>query len=135
MATDDDLTCDSTDSDFFKFLMVYGPSEIVSLVFSAVSLVSVPLLLYSIIWFDNFGSDKKRTLINRLVSSFCAASSRCASRSSSQNSSGCNLLTIFTNKFLLYSKLYYYHFKGGTEKISYKYNIKKLHVYFNVVVY
>ena len=73
MATDDDLTCDSTDSDFFKFLMVYGPSEIVSLVFSAVSLVSVPLLLYSIIWFDNFGSDKKRTFINRLVSSFCAA--------------------------------------------------------------
>ena len=132
MATDDDLTCDSTDSDFFKFLMVYGPSEIVSLVFSAVSLVSVPLLLYSIIWFDNFGSDKKRTFINRLVSSFCAA---LIEMCCSQNSSGCNLLTIFTNKFLLYSKLYYYYFKGGTEKISYKYNIKKLHVYFNVVVY
>ena len=61
-----------TDQDFFHFMMVNSPSKVVSLVFSLLCLIIVPAVLYSLVWFDSFGSDKKRTFINRLFSSFCA---------------------------------------------------------------
>ncbi len=41
----------------------------VSIVFAIVSAFTGPALLYGIIWFEKFGSDIKRTLLNRLVSS------------------------------------------------------------------
>ena len=60
-------------SDFFKNLTDESNkwSKNVGVAFSVVSCLTIPCLLYSIIWFERFGSDKKRTLLNRIVSLGC----------------------------------------------------------------
>ena len=57
--------------DFFYAMTENNPSKIVGMIFSVISAPIIVLLLYSIIWFERFGLDKKRTLINKLVSSIC----------------------------------------------------------------
>jgi len=39
--------------------------------FSFSSIIITTLICYTIIWYERYGSDKKRTLINKLVSSIC----------------------------------------------------------------
>ena len=58
-------------SDFFVGLFEDRPAKLIAIIFSAVGGCLLVPLLYSIIWFEHFGSDKKRTLINKLVSSLC----------------------------------------------------------------
>jgi hypothetical protein len=48
-----------------------NPSKIFSILFATVSTPIVVLLLYGIIWFEHFGSDHKRTLANKLLTSIC----------------------------------------------------------------
>jgi hypothetical protein len=56
--------------DFFSGLMENRVSKIVSLIFSAVGAYLVILFIYSIIWYQKFGSDDKQTLLNRLYINF-----------------------------------------------------------------
>jgi hypothetical protein len=54
--------------DFFSGLFESRPSKVIALLFSGLGGM---VLLYSIIWYERFGSDNKRTLLNKLVSSLC----------------------------------------------------------------
>jgi hypothetical protein len=57
--------------DFFSGLFESRPSKVIALLFSGLGGMVLLLLLYSIIWYERFGSDNKRTLLNKLVSSLC----------------------------------------------------------------
>jgi hypothetical protein len=52
---------------FFSLLNVNDIFKIVSIIFVLLIMVVVLPFLVGIIWFERFGSDKKRTLINKLV--------------------------------------------------------------------
>ena len=60
-----------TTSDLFPALADNNLVRICSLAFAITSIILGPPLFYSIIWFERFGSDKKRTLINKLVATNC----------------------------------------------------------------
>ena len=61
-------------SDYFLDLFENRPSKIIAVTSSVVlNMIYLPIL-YSIIWYEKFGSDKKRTVLNKLVSSICWAS-------------------------------------------------------------
>jgi hypothetical protein len=57
--------------DFFNGAFENRPSKIVFMTFTIVTLPFVLLLVYSIIWYERFGLDIKRTIVNKLSSSFC----------------------------------------------------------------
>ena len=57
--------------DFFSFTTDQNPERITCLVISCLGIILGPLVLYSIIWFERFGSDKKRTLLNMIFSMTC----------------------------------------------------------------
>jgi hypothetical protein len=56
---------------FYVGLMADNFPKVSSNVFSIVSTLFSLLAFYGIIWFERFGSDEKRTLINMLTSSVC----------------------------------------------------------------
>ena len=61
-------------SDYFLDLFENRPSKIIAVTSSVVlNMIYLPIL-YSIIWYEKFGSDKKRTVLNKLVSSICWSS-------------------------------------------------------------
>ena len=64
------LTGNGTE-DFFSFLMINTPVYIFSVGVCSFNVVVVPFIMYSIIWFDKYSSDKKRTFINMINSSIC----------------------------------------------------------------
>ena len=57
--------------DFFSGVFENRPSKIIFMTFTIVAIPAVLLLLYSIIWYERFGLDVKRTIVNKLTSSFC----------------------------------------------------------------
>lgn len=62
-----------SEGDFFEMLYLPRPSKFVIMT-AAFTLVFVNLiLLYGVVWFERFGSDLKRTLINKFVASICWA--------------------------------------------------------------
>jgi len=61
----------STETDFFSFLIENKYERWICLVISIIAILLVPPFLYSIVWFEKYGSDEKRTLLNRLVSKNC----------------------------------------------------------------
>ena len=61
----------SDGDDFFGEIYLTRPSKIVILVLSLILTPINVVLLYSVIWFERFGSDLKRTLVNQAVSSMC----------------------------------------------------------------
>ena len=67
------LPDDDEDSggDFFSGIFENRPEKIISIIFSAVGGSILMPLVYGIIWFEHHGSDLKRTLLNKLVSSLC----------------------------------------------------------------
>ena len=69
--TTDTFQIGTTSNDYFEFLMENTFIRIYSIVICSINVMVVPLMLYSIIWFDKFGSDKKRTILNMLVSIIC----------------------------------------------------------------
>ena len=58
----------ASDLDFYHALTDNNVSRIVCLVLSIASIVIGIPHLYSLIWFEKFGSDKKRTILNMFVS-------------------------------------------------------------------
>ena len=60
-----------TDRSAFYALTENNPLQILSLTLAITCTLVCTPLLYSVIWFENFGSDKKRTLINKLVAMNC----------------------------------------------------------------
>ena len=57
--------------DFYWPLMENYPMKILSIAFSVISSVIGAVLAMGMIWFERFGSSKKRTVINQLVSASC----------------------------------------------------------------
>lgn len=57
--------------DIYSTLYGLNPWLIVSVIFSFFGSVVLVVSLYGIIWYERFGSDNKRTLINKLVSAQC----------------------------------------------------------------
>jgi len=58
-------------ADFFQVLMENNLTKIMCLLVSLLGIIFGPMFLYIVIWFEKFGSDKKRTLLNRFASMFC----------------------------------------------------------------
>lgn len=65
---------ENNSSDCFAGIFENRPIKIVGVSISVTSSLFYILIIYSIIWFEHFGSDKKRTILNKLVSSICACS-------------------------------------------------------------
>jgi len=57
--------------DFFREVFETRPSKVAAVIFSATVGFILLMLVYGITWYEHFGSDKKRTLINKLASSLC----------------------------------------------------------------
>jgi len=55
----------------FDGVMETKPSKVFSLTFSCLTIPINIGLLYGIVWFEKYGTDNKRTLINKLVASLC----------------------------------------------------------------
>ena len=65
-------TCSSpSDDDFFAGIFQNRPEKILAVIFSAVGGSILMPMVYGIIWYERHGSDQKRTLLNKLVSSLC----------------------------------------------------------------
>ena len=62
---------DAIQDDFFAFLMIRSNFAIFIITISALGVIFVPCLLYSIIWFGNYGSDKKSTFLNMITNATC----------------------------------------------------------------
>ena len=66
------LSASTSDSeDFFNELYANRPSKFASLAVGCLLTVINVILLYGIIWFEHYGVDLKRTLINKSISSLC----------------------------------------------------------------
>ena len=61
----------STEEDFFSILNENKLERWISLGITIFAILLGPPFLYSIVWYEKYGSDKKRTLLNRLVSKNC----------------------------------------------------------------
>ena len=59
------------DMDYFKEVYDWQPSLIPFVLFFIFATPTLVLLLYSIIWFEHFGCNSRRTIVNRLVSGVC----------------------------------------------------------------
>jgi len=58
-------------SDLYGDILENRPSKIFCVIFSLVTAPLVALLFFGIAWYERFGSDRRRTLINKLLSSQC----------------------------------------------------------------
>ena len=65
------ISADTYEEDFFPGLYKLRPSVIIGLFLTLISICVLIPVLYSIIWYEKFGSDKKRTVLNKLVGSVC----------------------------------------------------------------
>ena len=57
--------------DYYRPLMENNPMKILSITFSIISSVLGVVLAFGMIWFEKFATNKKRTVINQLVSTSC----------------------------------------------------------------
>ena len=57
--------------DFFSGLFENRPSKVIFVIVSIVGGFVLLPLVYSIIWFEHYGVDLKRTLINKSIASMC----------------------------------------------------------------
>ena len=60
----------SGDKDFFHGMFSNNPFKIGALLFSILATFVLPIGFYMIIWYEQYGSDNKRTAINKIVSYF-----------------------------------------------------------------
>lgn len=58
-------------TDFFAEAFHNGPLKTISIAITLISLVYLVLSGFGIIWYEKYGSDKKRIIINRLLTSIC----------------------------------------------------------------
>ena len=62
---------EKTEDDYFAFIMIRSNVAKVSITICTLCVIFIPILCYSIIWFDSYGSNKKRTFINMITSAGC----------------------------------------------------------------
>ena len=62
----------TTDSDFFNGLFENRPSKIFFMAISILLILLASVLCYSVIWYERFGLDAKRTIINQLFALHCS---------------------------------------------------------------
>lgn len=55
------------ETDFFEVAFRDGPLKTGTIAVTLVLVIILSAAGYGIIWFERFGSDKKRTLVNRLL--------------------------------------------------------------------
>ena len=60
-----------TEVDSFPSLTYNNPVKIICIIFSTFTIIVAPPLLYSIIWFERYGSDQKRSLLDMLLARNC----------------------------------------------------------------
>ena len=58
-------------TDFYPFMTDNNAAKWTLWAFSCIITTTGPLAFYSVIWFERYGSDRKRTLLNMLFSQFC----------------------------------------------------------------
>ena len=61
-------------TDYFADLTTDGHNKLwrnICIIFSVFSFTIIPVVLYTIIWFEKYGCDSKRTVLNRIVSIIC----------------------------------------------------------------
>jgi hypothetical protein len=56
---------------FLRNLLEEKSAKVISILLSTVGTTFLILLTYGIIWYEHFGSDKQRILVNKFVSSLC----------------------------------------------------------------
>ena len=61
------------DTDYFSGLLDSNAGKIISLMISCFGIVASPLVLLSIIWYEKYGNDSNRTLLNMFASLYCWA--------------------------------------------------------------
>ena len=66
-----DNSTNTSTNDYFSQLFENRSSKIIGVILTWLSICVYIPLLYSIIYYEKFGSDKKRTVLNKLVSSIC----------------------------------------------------------------
>ena len=66
-------TSENGSEDYFNFIFEDRPLKYAGVVLSFLSMTAISCLCVGIIWFEQFGSDQKRILMNKLVSAFCWA--------------------------------------------------------------
>ena len=59
------------EEDFFKDLIETSPVKTTCLTISFFGIFFGPVFIYSIIWYEKYGSDNKRTILNMYASMFC----------------------------------------------------------------
>ena len=57
--------------DFYSKVFEFNPLLVCCLLISILALIIGPLLLYCIIWFERYGTDQRRTLLNMFTSMYC----------------------------------------------------------------
>ena len=62
---------DKPDSDFFSGLTSNSISKNFSLIFAILTSIIIPFFLCSIVWYEKYGSDQRRTLVNKFASCGC----------------------------------------------------------------
>ena len=65
------ISVDNCENDFFSEVYTIRPSIIIGVILSSVSICIIIPVLYSIIWYEKFGSDNKRTVLDKLAGSVC----------------------------------------------------------------
>ena len=68
------VTSNHDNQNSFDGLLHNRISKILSVIFSFLTVPLVVALFYGIVWYERFGTDNKRTLINKLLASQCWAS-------------------------------------------------------------
>ena len=71
MNSSHNISLDNCENDFFSELYKIRPVAIIIEIFTFLSIGLLIPILYSIIWYEKFGSDKKRTVLDKLVGSVC----------------------------------------------------------------
>ena len=67
----ENMTQSDTESDVFADLYDKGSFKIVCVTIATILLILTSAAAFGIIWFERFASDKKRTLVNMMVSASC----------------------------------------------------------------
>ena len=62
---------EETKMDDFSGLLESRASKSISMMFSFLTIPIIIALFYGIVWYERFGSDNKRTLMNKLVAALC----------------------------------------------------------------
>jgi hypothetical protein len=71
MNSNESPSANITKEDHFAFLLNDNPIRNISIVFGLIHVFIIPILLYSIIWYEKYGTDNRRTILNMLMSSLC----------------------------------------------------------------